>query len=793
MDRSPSSTYSFGDFRLDADKRLLFTNDDEPVALMPKAFDTLRYLVEHAGEVVEKDELMSAVWPDTIVEENNLSQNISLLRKVLGERPGDHRYIVTVPGQGFKFVADVRIDAAPTSGDGRYARVVNDGRGSKVETKSGRIYVLQDWQRPGSMSESRGHKGSALPARQPSEEDPVTDGIENESVHLRKAEGESVASRNERDHAKAPVRRISLFWPGIALAVIAVSAAAVLIYRSNAPLNRELSISPLTSGADVAGAAISPDGRTFVYQTWDGEFTRMFLQRAGQLTAIEIVQPTKMVIGPTTFSPDGDYIYFSAREPDSPQFSVFRMLVLGGSSKKVVTGIFFHSAVSFSPDGSEFVFARYDEARNVGSIVIARRDGSEEREVIQSSAEWLMYPAWSPDGNTIAFARHRVKEKARNRYVSIESVSVDGGPTRSLFDERLGNCFRIAWTSGGDGIVFGGTKLGEHMTSRRDQVWHSSLATGKITRITPEGGRYVFEGLTDENAAIVFSVNRPSQIWEIDANGDSRTAIQLTTGSTDGRTGIAPLPDGRVGYLKRNGDNWEIWTINGDGSGQTQIFNENPIIDELRATPDGKYFVFNAEVNGNYQLFRLNTDGSDLKQLTFGDDVFVGDASPSSDSRSVVHSWVDYTQEPPSGSLSRVPIDGGEPLPLEGITVGAGTPHHSPDGKYMSYIDTSVNPSRLAVLRADDATVRFYDAVDSGLLNVGAIWTPDSRSLAYIAFNGKAANVWIQPIDGGPPRQFTDFTAGRIYRIAFSSDGKRLYLARGYAVNDAILIKGFTD
>lgn len=80
---------------------------DEPIALTPKIFDTLLYLVSHSGQVIEKDELMSSIWPDTSVEENNLNKNISVLRHVLGESPGEHRYIVTVPGKGYKFVASV--------------------------------------------------------------------------------------------------------------------------------------------------------------------------------------------------------------------------------------------------------------------------------------------------------------------------------------------------------------------------------------------------------------------------------------------------------------------------------------------------------------------------------------------------------------------------------------------------------------------------------------------------------------------------------------------------------------
>lgn len=113
MKQSEPYFLEFRGFRLDPAKRLLFQPDGNSVPLMPKAFETLLYLVENGGRVVEKEELFREVWPDTIVEENNLTQNISALRKIFGERPGEHRFIVTVPGSGYKFVADV----TRTSGD----------------------------------------------------------------------------------------------------------------------------------------------------------------------------------------------------------------------------------------------------------------------------------------------------------------------------------------------------------------------------------------------------------------------------------------------------------------------------------------------------------------------------------------------------------------------------------------------------------------------------------------------------------------------------------------------------
>jgi len=99
--------YEFGSFRLDPTRRLL-RRKGETVPLAPKALETLVVLVRHRDRVLEKDQLLKAVWPDTVVEEGNLTVNISLLRKALGDDPGAHRYIVTVPGRGYQFVASVR-------------------------------------------------------------------------------------------------------------------------------------------------------------------------------------------------------------------------------------------------------------------------------------------------------------------------------------------------------------------------------------------------------------------------------------------------------------------------------------------------------------------------------------------------------------------------------------------------------------------------------------------------------------------------------------------------------------
>src|SRR5579884_1597460 len=100
--------YEFGPFRVDAQREVLL-RDGKPVPLTPKTFQILLVLVRHSQQVVTKDDLMKAVWPDTFVEEANLSRNIFMLRKALGESPEDRRYIVTVPGRGYRLAESVRL------------------------------------------------------------------------------------------------------------------------------------------------------------------------------------------------------------------------------------------------------------------------------------------------------------------------------------------------------------------------------------------------------------------------------------------------------------------------------------------------------------------------------------------------------------------------------------------------------------------------------------------------------------------------------------------------------------
>jgi len=170
-----------------------------------------------------------------------------------------------------------------------------------------------------------------------------------------------------------------------------------------------------------------------------------------------------------------------------------------------------------------------------------------------------------------------------------------------------------------------------------------------------------------------------------------------------------------------------------------------------------------------------------LKQLTRGKN----DTSPSlsPDGR-----WVVYTSST-SGrpSLWKVSIDGGEPAQLSAAS--AGRPLVSPDGKWIAcyYQDQKDGNFKVALLPfagGEPALVEGMAQPDFFILN----WSLDSRALTYIATQQGVSNIWSKPIDGGPARQLTNFTTDRIFRFAWSRDGKFLACERGMIINDVVLI-----
>jgi len=748
---SKNGMYSFDRYKLDVEKLMLYRDEIE-ISLPPKIVKTLAVLIQNRGSILSKDELIDLVWSDSIVEESNLSQNLYVLRKTLGEKPDGGQYIETLRRRGYRFTSDVQIIEGTTGlSNGSEAK---PSRAQIGVEREGNVLRLVDWTIP-----ERFDKGTiAMPDAPP----------------FRKSS------------LLAYIFAIVLF------AAVASAATALYLYSrsenvSSAERHADLTVTRLTTGNYVRDATISRDGNYFVYNEELDGTSRVWLQQTGRSQRVEIIPGGKWPICCKTFSPDGKFIYFLVTDPREKRNDLYRVATLGGTIEKVLEDV--NSHVSFSPDGGQMIFQRHSAEKKASSFIIAASDGKgDQREVLASNEQVkLVYAAWAPDGKKIAFTS-ATKDPRSEGVCSLSTLDLESQAISPISDERWGTCYRMEWLQDGSGIAMVGTREGETNSTRRDQVYFISYPAGRSRRLTNDGNRQEPQslGVTNDGAILAVPYSRSSQIWSLDANGDSRTAVQLTTGTADGRGSIAPLPDGRVGYTGRAGDAINVWIMNADGSNQQQV-GDAAAVQDLTVTPDGKYFVYANESGTDSVLYRMGTDGSDPVELSANEE-FVIDSTVSPDGTRLVYDVWKTNGNSHDVELRNVPLNGGEPFSL--AHDNCGVPHFSPDGAYISCVYFS--RQKVAVLSAKDgSTVAGFDAVTSALLNSGAHWTPDGRALVYIVHQKNVSNLWKQPIDGGRPEPLTDFTNGSCYSLAYSWDGTRIYLARGDEIRDAVLITNY--
>jgi TolB protein len=226
-----------------------------------------------------------------------------------------------------------------------------------------------------------------------------------------------------------------------------------------------------------------------------------------------------------------------------------------------------------------------------------------------------------------------------------------------------------------------------------------------------------------------------------------------------------------------------ISIVNMDGTNRQQLTFDVSDNFTPSASPDGLYIVFSSTRTGNRCIWRTDIDGSNPKQLTYGIDARAPDISP--DGRWVVY-WDAWTG---TKSLWKVSIEGGDPVQLTDYY--SELPVISPDGKQIAFVflDERVSPKRKRIavtLFEGGPPARVFDLPQPPGQTVG--WTSDARALTYLDARNGVYNIWAQPLDGGSPRQLTNFTTDQIFAYAWSRDGKLLACARGNQKSDVVLI-----
>ena len=527
--------------------------------------------------------------------------------------------------------------------------------------------------------------------------------------------------------------------------------------------------------------SISPDGKYVVFSANNTQQQpSLWIRQISTNSLMRIVPAENGAYLATTFSPDGELIYYVAvLEKNNFVPTLYRVPVLGGAPTKVLDRVF--SAVGLSRDGSQVAFVRRNKEDI--SLMVANTDGSGEPRAIAvvKQPKGFSGPSWSPDGKRIAAGMF---DGTGVGLSTVVEVPVEGGNPQPIGSEKWASIGRVIWLADNSGLVM---TAQPEFSSIGTQVWFLPYPNGAARRITNDLNGYgeVSLGLTSDSGTIATVQQRTSSnISVTDANEDeSRARLILKTTLPET---VAWSPDGKIVYTSRTGEHWDIWMANSDGSESRQLTADAFIDQQPSVCGDGRYIVFQSNRSRSRNIWRMNSDGSNQKQLTDGNFV---DAAPvcSPDGRAVV--FMSLRSGAPG--IWKVGIDGGAPVQLNKDP--GELPTISPDAKLIAYFysdEQSNNQPRLAFIPFEGGErVKTLDLPRS-VQPIWFAWMPDGRSVAYLDNASGILNVWSQPLDGGAPKQLTNFKSEFLSNFAIARDGK-IAAYRVSATRDIVLIKDF--
>jgi Tol biopolymer transport system component len=256
-------------------------------------------------------------------------------------------------------------------------------------------------------------------------------------------------------------------------------------------------------------------------------------------------------------------------------------------------------------------------------------------------------------------------------------------------------------------------------------------------------------------------------------------------GKQEGYGGLSWLGDDRIAYTSLASGSPEVWAVNVDGSHATQLTRRSDFgrLFAARACAGGRYIL---TVSGLPSIWRFDSDGSNPKQLTNFDNDYYPSCSPDG-------KWVVFTSyRLGKNTLWRTSIDGGEPERLTDYP--SAFPDVSPDGKWIAFSNES-EPGKLELFVVPfqgGQPAKSFEVASTTPAGVyrDVYWSRDGRALTYVDTRKGVSNIWSQSLDGGAPKQMTDFKSGLIFAFAWSPDGKRVALARGTQTSDVVLMRG---
>ena len=555
MKELPNNLISFAEFELDPVHRRLL-RDGETVALHAKAFDLLNFLAQHNGKIVSKDEILDAVWEGSFVEESNLVVQISALRKALGETKNSPRFLVTVPGKGYKFVADIDEN----------------------------IFIIET------------HSISELTIEQVEEIEPSRLAFSGyQSFNLK-------------------------WMAFVGIGILAIAGIGWVWSKSLQPSpNKQVKLSKITTSGKIVTATMSPDGNFAVFSQKEDKGESLWLRQIETGSEKQIIPPKPLEYVGLTISPDNQFIYASIFSKNEVDPVLEKIPLLGGISQQI-PNIDCSSAISISPDGRRFAFTDSNSKENETLLGISDIDGSNPHFLKRAKFEVRFFPifkasplAWSPIGDEIAVAVSEKNEKGSSS--TILMVNPNDGSERYLTAKRWRNVDNLAWLDA-DRLAF----IAKEDDGLPTQVWLISRQTGEAKQITHELQNYVWLAASNGKILTVQINSFSSlRIADFNQSDNSLKIKEIFTAS-EYIDKLDWTKNGEIIYSSKASGKSELWQMNNQGSNPQQLTSNANVTFGIAASPNDGSVIFASKQDGKRGIWQSDADGKNLRQISEGSD-----------------------------------------------------------------------------------------------------------------------------------------------------------------------------
>lgn len=719
------------DFELDL-RAFELRRAGRPLKLERIPLQILVFLIEHNQELVTREEIIEQVWgKDVFLDtDNSINGAIRKIRQALRDDPEQPRFIQTITGLGYRFIAEV------------------------VEN---------------------GHEP-------PLSQAPLRDG----------SNGHAVLPQPRTATSRLSLRVVLACFA--VLFAVAILVVAVVLTRNHPLPFQTVKTVRVTSAGQSGKAAISPDGSYIAHTVISSGHESLRLRRANMLSDVELVPPQEVHYLGLTFSPDSQSVYFVTQKTGDEPGTLYRVSVIGGSPQKINEHLdssisfspdgkkyaFVRESVStstlliadldsgterpiisrklpkvldypgWSPDGRTIAFTDTDSsvASPRGSNArLMQVQLSDSREAVLSSQTWgfLRDLVWVHDQRGLVISARSPEESG---FFHLWYVPYPDGIARQITEG--------IYRQRGVSISADSRQIVTVQESAFSSIWR----VRSLRNLTPEpvvsGESGTSAPVWTKSGRIVFEeeLNGRRSIFSVNADGTNRKELTGTGNNYDASvSGNGEL----LAFVSDRSGTPAIWTMDLE-SGKSQLLTKatgEPIpqlsTDATGAavpqlSPDGTWIAFTAIGSGHWTtLWRIPSVGGQAKELN---DKF----------------WLRPLISPDGDWIAGFYDDG--------------------------QLNTQTKPTSIAVISSNGGTPqKVFHIPFSVVVSGGIRWSRDGRALCYINSGKGGSNIWEQPISGGPPRQITSFEGVDLFSFDWSPDGKQLTFSRGLQARDVVLVE----